>query len=83
MSNVLPQIWTVLTAIWEQFFVGWKIPLLNFTPATMIFGVLSFFVAIKFMKGILTISAEGGSTLADDFRANREKSKYLRHKRGE
>lgn len=61
MSSSLSAIWSVLGSIWSTFFTGWKIPLLNFTPATMIFGVLSFMVAIKFMKGILTVSADGVS----------------------
>ena len=61
MSSSLSSIWSVLGSIWSTFFTGWKIPLLNFTPATMIFGVLSFMVAIKFMKGILTVSADSVS----------------------
>ena len=59
MSSNLQAIWTVLGTLWTTFFTGWKIPLLNFTPATLMFGIMSFFVAIKFIKGIITITANG------------------------
>lgn len=65
MSNALLQIWQVFGTLWNTLFVSWKIPLLNFTPATLIFGVLSFFVAVKFIHGILTISVGGADLSAD------------------
>lgn len=73
MSNALLQIWSVLSLIWSTFFTGWRIPLLNFTPATLIFGVLSFFVAIKFMVGILNITTNG---LSNNFERESRTKEY-------
>lgn len=78
MSSALPQIWSVLRTIWTTFFTGWQIPLLNFSPAIMIFGVASFVVAIKLIGGIFEITPSGINSRADDF--NRE-ARYLSHKR--
>lgn len=65
MSSSLIQIWSVLGTIWQTLFVNWNIPLLNFSPATLIFGVLSFFVACKFIFGILNITSDGSQISAD------------------
>lgn len=46
-------IWSLLTSF--------RIPGLNFTPAVLIFGVLSFGLAIKFISGILEITTRGVS----------------------
>lgn len=77
MSNALPQIWSVLGTIWTTFFTGWHIPLLNFSPAIMIFGVASFVVAIKLIGGIFEITPSGVNSRTDDIS---RQSKYIHRK---
>ena len=49
---------TVLTQGF-RLFTSWHLPGVGFTPAVLLFGILSFGVAISFMHGILTITANG------------------------
>lgn len=51
MRTVLEQGFKLLTCF--------KLPGVNFSPAIMIFGILSFGLAIILIKGIISVSAEG------------------------
>lgn len=51
---------TFFGAIWSLF-TSFKIPGLNFSPAVLAFGILSFNLAIKLIHGILTITTSGVS----------------------
>ena len=51
MGTILTQGFKLLTCF--------KLPGVNFSPAVMIFGILSFGLAIILIKGIISISAEG------------------------
>lgn len=42
-----------------KLFTCFKLPGVNFTPAVLLFGILSFGVAISVVHGILTITANG------------------------
>ena len=44
--------------IW-RLFTGFTIPGLNFTPAVLFFGILSFSLAFKFIMSILNVSTSG------------------------
>lgn len=50
------------SSVWSLF-TSFRLPGLNFSMATLIFGVLSFFVAIKLIKGIfeITVNNAGNS----------------------
>lgn len=71
MSSTLPQVWTVLGTIWTTYFTGWRIPLINITPAVMIFGILSFKIAIKLIFGILNITSQNISS-SEKLKGNHE-----------
>lgn len=49
------------TALSQSFrlFTCFRLPGVNFTPAVLLFGILSFSVAISVIHGILTITASG------------------------
>ena len=49
---------TVLTQGF-RLFTAFNLPGVNFSPAILLFGILSFGVAISFIHGILTITATG------------------------
>lgn len=53
MTTVLHQGFKLLTCF--------KLPGVNFSPAILLFGILSFSVAITLIHGILTITANGMS----------------------
>lgn len=56
MSNDFLQILSGFTnAIWTLF-TGFKIPGLNFSPAVLMFGILSFGLALKLLRGIFDIA---------------------------
>lgn len=71
-SDFLLILRTYFAAIWSCF-TSIDIPGVNFPVSTLIFGVLSFFVAIKLMKGIHEISTSGFSN--DVVAAHKAKSK--------
>lgn len=77
MSSVLPQVWSCLGLIWTTFFTGWRIPLINITPAVLIFGVISFRIALKLITGILEITPHAVEKNADriSFRAEKIRKK--------
>ncbi len=74
MSQDFIQIITYFpSAIWHLF-TTFTIPGINFTPATMMFGILSFGVAIKFVTGIIDITGHGFSeTTVREHRAMKNK----------
>lgn len=49
---------TVLTQAF-RLFTAWRLPGVGFTPAVLLFGILSFSVAISVVHGIMTITASG------------------------
>lgn len=51
MQTILPSIFSLFTS--------WKLPGVNFTPAVLMFGLMSFGIAIYFIHGIITITSEG------------------------
>lgn len=59
MSNDAIQIITMFPSMVWQLMTGFKIPGLNFTPAVLFFGILSFSLALKFILGIINISTSG------------------------
>lgn len=59
MSNDAIQIITMFPSMVWQLMTGFKIPGLNFTPAVLFFGILSFSLALKFIMGIINISTSG------------------------
>lgn len=76
MSQDFIQIITVFpSAIWSLL-TSFHIPGVNFTPAVMIFGILSFGVAIKFVTGIIDITGHGFSeTVSREHSAMRRSKK--------
>lgn len=51
-----------MTCVLQQgfrLFTCFKLPGVNFTPAILLFGILSFGVAMSVIHGILTITANG------------------------
>lgn len=61
MSQDFIQILTYFPSTIWRLFTSFTIPGVNFTPATMMFGILSFGVAIKFVTGIIDITGHGNS----------------------
>lgn len=59
MSNDAVQVLTLFPKIIWQLFTGFKIPGLNFTPAVFFFGVLSFSLAYRTLRSIITLSSSG------------------------
>lgn len=57
MSSDAIQIITLFPSMIWQLFTGVKIPGLNFSPAVLFFGVLSFSLAFRFLIGALKISS--------------------------
>lgn len=72
MSQDAISIITFLPSMIWQLFTGFKIPGLNFTPAVLFFGILSFGLAFRFLMGILNISTSG-FTAYKAREANRER----------
>lgn len=67
--------------IWKLF-TGFKIPGLNFTPATFFFGILSFSLAFKFITSILNVSTSGfNSQVRRDKSANVHAKAFKRAER--
>lgn len=65
------------STIW-LFFTDFTIPGVNFSPAIMIFGIFSFFAAIKLIRGILDITTSSFGDAVD-----RSNAAYRRnHKNG-
>lgn len=51
---------TFFNSIWSLF-TGFRIPGVNFSPAVMMFGILSFGLALKLIHGLLTMTTNGVS----------------------
>lgn len=61
MSNDLIIIYQrFFTSLWSLF-TAFRIPGVNFSPAIMLFGILSFFLALKLIHGLLTMTTNGVS----------------------
>lgn len=59
MSSDAIRVLTFFPSMIWQLFTGFNIPGLNFTPAVLFFGILSFGLAYRFLMGILNISTSG------------------------
>lgn len=68
MQTILSQAFRLLTSF--------RLPGVNFTPAVLLFGLLSFGVAISFAHGILTITANG-------LRSRDSTRDHARHSKGD
>lgn len=77
MSSDFIQIIQTFPALIWSLLTSFTIPGLNFTPATMMFGILSFGVAIKFVTGIIDITGHGfeATTVAEHKAMKKAKSK--------
>lgn len=62
------------SAIWSLF-TSFRIPGVNFSPAIMIFGILSFGLALKLMHGILTMTTNG---ISDRYEAIHNKAQDIK-----
>lgn len=66
MSSDFLQILSGFTnAIWTLF-TSFKIPGLNFSPAVLLFGILSFHLAIKFLSGVFNVTTSNTGRKKDD-----------------
>lgn len=72
MSSDFLQIITYFPSIIWSILTSFRIPGINITPATMIFGIFSFGVAIKFVTGIIDITSHGESSSAAKRSRNNE-----------
>lgn len=68
-SDFLQVLQGFFSAIWFLL-TSFRIPGLNFSPAVMIFGIMSFGLALKLMHGILTMTTNG---ISSKDRGNNEK----------
>lgn len=59
-SDFILIIRTFFAAVWSLF-TSFRIPGVNFSPAVMAFGILSFGLALKLIHGLLTMNTNGVS----------------------
>lgn len=59
MSSEFLLILRTLPGLFWSLFTTFKLPGLNFSPAVLFFGILSFGLAMKLLKGVLQVSSDG------------------------
>lgn len=66
MSSDFLQILQGFTSSIWTLFTSFKIPGLNFSPAVLLFGILSFHLAIKMLSGIFNVTTSNAGRKKDE-----------------